>query len=120
MLSLQLRGGAVRQLVGLITQRSLVQIRPPLLAKLRGYGSGCNPFFVAGCAGVACGVVIETIDGLSVGAWDQVPSCRGCPAALSPAVFACFFPARGVLVQGQDALAGEGGTQAGGLGAGHR
>jgi hypothetical protein len=31
MLSLQLRGGAVRQLVGLITQRSLVQIRPPLL-----------------------------------------------------------------------------------------
>jgi hypothetical protein len=26
-----LRGGAVRQLVGLITQRSLVQIRPPLL-----------------------------------------------------------------------------------------
>ncbi len=32
MLSLQLRGGAVRQLVGLITQRSLVQIRPPLLS----------------------------------------------------------------------------------------
>src|SRR5712691_3626384 len=48
MLSLLLRGGAVRQLVGLITQRSLVQIRPPLLAKSRGYGTGCNPFFVAG------------------------------------------------------------------------
>jgi hypothetical protein len=48
MLSLQLRGGAVRQLVGLITQRSLVQIRPPLLTESRGYGSGCNPFFVPG------------------------------------------------------------------------
>src|SRR5437870_2991393 len=48
MLSLQLRGGAVRQLVGLITQRSLVQIRPPLLAKSRGYSLSRNPFFVAG------------------------------------------------------------------------
>ena len=36
MLFSQLRGGAVRQLVGLITQRSLVQIRPPLSKAIKG------------------------------------------------------------------------------------
>jgi hypothetical protein len=39
--------------VQLITQRSLVQIQPPQPNPTRGYSTGCNPVFVAGCAGVA-------------------------------------------------------------------
>jgi hypothetical protein len=40
--------GAVAHARGLITQRSLVQIQPPLPTNSKGYGTFCNPFFVAG------------------------------------------------------------------------
>ena len=41
-----MRGGAVWKLVGLITQRSLVQIQAPLPVITRGYGDAVAPFLL--------------------------------------------------------------------------
>ena len=40
-----MRGGAVWKLVGLITQRSLVQIQAPLLNKIKALGEKLKAFF---------------------------------------------------------------------------
>jgi hypothetical protein len=68
-----MRGSGERAIiVGLITQRSLVQIQPPLPRKLRGYGSCRGPFFIAGCVGVAAGCVIQPVDRRPIRPWNQV------------------------------------------------
>src|SRR5215831_19032902 len=56
----------------LITQRSSVQIRPPQPIQSGGYGSDRSPFFFPGCAWVASGRIVEPIDSLSVGSWNEV------------------------------------------------
>jgi hypothetical protein len=66
--------GTARHTCGfwLITQRSLVQIQPPLPTISRGYGSCRSPFFIGGCVGVAAGCVIQPVHRRPICPWNQV------------------------------------------------
>jgi NAD(P)-dependent dehydrogenase (short-subunit alcohol dehydrogenase family) len=72
--------------IALITQRSLVQIRPPQPNPTRGYSARCNPVFLGGCAGVASG---RSVDDFRTQLEAQTPLGRiGQPEDIAPtAVF---------------------------------